>query len=359
MAIVAQCFHDFSVYMCTDYEGRRCRTYKETYKSWFNVFKRYNYNITSVTRKLCLKIQSFLRFKGFEYMSTKGLPNNVINEAEAILNVNFPNSLRCLLLSMDGQPENCIISGLQHQEYRGFIGTYWTCNTFVCSKLLSLREICSFTIDLRLSVPCFPANLVSFGCSLDASKIYFINVHSGDIFITSKDFRLNSEVMLCTPISVRGEMSLICWLAKLSSNLHTGKSCLIQNPIKAIFQGGLAANSLYHHGCVPIPELSSFASDEFTYVAFICIDSEYLSLYNNIYLCASHKSKSNVNDTLLHKFSIWFGSQEEYCYDGRTYGVMTKKFTLEVPLCTVWVACKSESETLTKSLDVSFLDYMF
>ncbi|EFJ21000.1 hypothetical protein SELMODRAFT_417576 [Selaginella moellendorffii] len=288
MAIVAQFFHDFSVYMCTDYEGRRCRTYKETYKSWFNVFKCYNYNITSVTKKLCLKIRSFLRFKGFEYMSTKGLPNNVINEAEAILNVNLPNSLRCLLLSMDGQPENCIISGLQHQEYRG------------------------------------------------------------DIFITSKDFRLNLK-LCCVHL----------YLFVLSSNLHTGKSHLIQNPIKAIFQGGLAANRLYHHGCVPIPELSSFASDEFTYVAFICIDSEYLSLYNNIYLCASHKSKSNVNDTLLHKFSIWFGSQEEYCYDGRTYGVMTKTFTLEVPLCTVWVVCKSESETLTKSLDVSFLDYMF
>ncbi|EFJ04566.1 hypothetical protein SELMODRAFT_432295 [Selaginella moellendorffii] len=263
------CQWDFALCSPITFEGLRVGTYKEAYKSWYMTFKRYNFDIVVQTRNIVTQLKFYIHLKAHEFFPTilGRMPNQILDEAESELHVPLPQSLRCFLLSMNGQCSRSIFEGFVNQEY------------------------------------------------------------GGDIFISSKNFWNNGEVMSCTPPIVRGHMSLIWWLKNLLMNLHEASFCFVKDPIKAILQGHLRHFKNYH--------------------------------FDGVKLFVS-ATENEDQDILIHQYNLWCGLQEQYIWDGMTYIVMTKKFTLDVPICYLWLESISTTHTSrAKRFRVSFFDYLY
>ncbi|KAE9620438.1 putative F-box domain, ApaG domain, Knr4/Smi1-like domain-containing protein [Lupinus albus] len=237
------CFRDLSLTQPLDHLGNPLPSFKETYKTWREAFAMYPWPLVYRVKTCWDTIKTWLinNFPEAEATLCKGASEAEIQELERALNVKLPLTTRILYRFHNGQEiAKEDIEDSTFYSSLGLIGGYSFYSHFVNVYLLPISQVIQQTRRITRHLGFFRRSkyVLVAASSTYTEKLFFLNCTNGQLYVGTKNFPDNGEMIPCVPhdlISLDHEVNneqqqdaMLLWLEEHGRRLQHGFTKLIE-----------------------------------------------------------------------------------------------------------------------------------
>lgn len=230
------CRDDLDLVSPQDPQGNTAPSFKAAYQLWREAFAMYPWPLVMRVQRCWGKLKSWLskNYPEVEATLRGGASESDINQVESLLRVKLPLPTRVLYRFHDGQESaGKEISG-NILLLLGIIGGYCFYNHLVNIYLLPLSQVIvqSREVIRHLGFSSRSKYVVVAASSTPSKKLFFLNCTNGQLYVGTKNLRVDGEMMQCVPNSLirsvhdyngdQHQDAMLLWLEEHGRRLENG-----------------------------------------------------------------------------------------------------------------------------------------
>uniref|UniRef100_A0A2P2IU14 ApaG domain-containing protein n=1 Tax=Rhizophora mucronata TaxID=61149 RepID=A0A2P2IU14_RHIMU len=242
------CLQDLDLFTPLDPQGNPSPSFKASYRTWRECFGMYPWPLVKRVKRCWDRLKNWLAtyFPEAEATLCKGASEDQVEELENILMVKLPLPTRILYRFCDGQDlrgqdSPTSVAG----SLLGLIGGYSFYQHLVNVYLLPLEQVVVATEQITGFSSKIEYILVA-GSSTSTDKYFFLNCTNGQLYVGTKNYLLDGEMIPCVPNSLINSVhdfsgnnqqdGMLLWLEEHANRLEKGIIKIREGDFRSICQ---------------------------------------------------------------------------------------------------------------------------